>query len=53
MKCLNLFSGKNKKNVTSLSSAELAQRVRVIINFPNISHPTVHGPVLITYETAD
>ena len=27
MKCWILFSGKNKKNVISLSSAELAQRV--------------------------
>ena len=27
MKCQILFSGKNKKNVVSLSSAELAQRV--------------------------
>ena len=25
MKCQNLFSGKNKKNITNLSSAELAQ----------------------------
>ena len=27
MLCQNLFSGKNKKNITILSSAELAQRV--------------------------
>ena len=27
MKCLILFSGKNKKNITTLSSAELAKRV--------------------------
>ena len=27
MKCRILFSGKNKKNITNLSSAELAQRV--------------------------
>ena len=27
MKCLILFSGKNKKNITNLSSAELAYRV--------------------------
>ena len=27
MKCQNLFSGKNKKNIINLSSAELAQRV--------------------------
>ena len=27
MKCQNLFSGKNKKNIVKLSSAELAQIV--------------------------
>ena len=27
MKCLILFSGKNKKNIINLSSAELAKRV--------------------------
>ena len=27
MKCQILFSGENKKNITSLSSAELAKRV--------------------------
>ena len=27
MKCLNLFSGKNKKNTISLLSAELAKKV--------------------------
>ena len=27
MKCQILFSGKNKKNITDLSSPELAQRV--------------------------
>ena len=27
MKCQNLFSGKSKKNITNLSSAELAKRV--------------------------
>ena len=27
MKCQNLFSGKKKKNIVKLSSAELAQRV--------------------------
>ena len=26
MKCLTLFSGKNKKNIANLSSAELAKR---------------------------
>ena len=33
MKCQNLFSGKNKKNITSLSSAELAQLL-VKVNTP-------------------
>ena len=32
MKCQILFSGKNKKNITNLSSTELAQRV-VKVNF--------------------
>ena len=27
MKCQNLFSGKNKKNINDLSSAELAHRM--------------------------
>ena len=27
MKCQNLFSGKNKKNIISVSSAELTQRL--------------------------
>ena len=27
MKCQILFSGQNKKNITNLSSAELAQKV--------------------------
>ena len=27
MKCQNLFSGKNKKNIINLSSAELAERM--------------------------
>ena len=30
MKCHILFSGKNKKNITKLSSAELAQRVEMV-----------------------
>ena len=30
MKCHILFSGKNKKNITKLSSAELAQRVELV-----------------------
>ena len=30
MKCQILFSGKNKKNITNLSSAELAQRVVMV-----------------------
>ena len=32
MKCQILFSGKNKTNVTNLSSAELAQRVVKVID---------------------
>ena len=32
MKCQILFSGKNKKNITNLSSAELAQRVLKVKN---------------------
>ena len=32
MKCLCLFSGENKKNFISLSSAESAQRVVMINN---------------------
>ena len=32
MKCQNLFSGKSKKNITNLSSAELAKRV-VKVNY--------------------
>ena len=37
MKCQILFSGKNKKNVINLSSAENAQRVvkvKLLIQFP-------------------
>ena len=30
MKCQNLFSGENKKNIIYLSSAELAQRVETV-----------------------
>ena len=33
MKCQILFSGKNKKNVTNLSSADLAQRVVKVNTF--------------------
>ena len=33
MKCPSIFSGKNKKNIINLSSAELAQRVEKI-NIP-------------------
>ena len=33
MKCQILFSGKNKKNIVNLSSAEYAQRVvKVVLN---------------------
>ena len=35
MKCQMLFSGKNKKNIFSLSSAELAQRVVLRVNINN------------------
>ena len=34
MKCQILFSGKNKKNIINLPSAENAQRV-VKVNYPN------------------
>ena len=40
MKCQILFSGENKKNITNLSSAELAQRgvkVYVPYNAPRFS----------------
>ena len=30
MLCQNLFSGKNKKNVTNLSSVEYAQRMAMV-----------------------
>ena len=30
MKCQSIFSGKNKKNIISLSSAEYAQRVVMV-----------------------
>ena len=33
MKCQNLFSGKNKKNIINLSSAELAQGVVKVFFF--------------------
>ena len=39
MKCQNLFSGKNKENVISLLSAELAQRV--------VAHPGRRGEVSV------
>ena len=33
MKCQILFSGKNKKNITSLSSAELARQVVTVTDY--------------------
>ena len=30
MKCQNLFSGKNKKNIINMASAELAHRVGTV-----------------------
>ena len=41
MKCQSLFSGKNKKNIINLSSAELAQSV-VMVN----GQETVIGTIL-------
>ena len=32
MKCQNLFSGKNKKNIINLLSAELAKRVDTMVD---------------------
>ena len=32
MKCQILFSGKNKKNITNLSSGKIAQRVEKLIS---------------------
>ena len=37
MKCHILFSGKNKKNIINLSSAENAQRV-VKVNIPHVDN---------------
>ena len=39
MKCHILFSGKNKKNIISLSSAENAQRVVKVNMVPKIFRP--------------
>ena len=36
MKCLILFSGKNKKNIINLSSAENAQRVVKVNKGPKL-----------------
>ena len=44
MKCQILFSGKNKKNIINLSSAENAQRV-VKVKLP-ISRTNVHAEPL-------
>ena len=41
MKCRILFSGKNKKNIVNLSSAELAQRVLKVNVFVTLSL-TIH-----------
>ena len=35
MKCQSLFSGKNKKNIINLSSADLAQRAVTIKGYKN------------------
>ena len=50
MKCQILFSGKNKKNIINLSSAENAQRV-VKVN-PNIMMYTVSILIVIFAEDA-
>ena len=41
MKCQILFSGKNKKNIINLSSAENAQRV------VKVKHIVLHAGVLV------
>ena len=43
MKCQSLFSGKSKKNVTSLSSAKLAERVIMV----NLQRSYFHGAALL------
>ena len=40
MNCQSLFSGKNKKNIISLSSAELDQRV-LKVKYLKTNHPAV------------
>ena len=54
MECQNLFSGENKKNSTSLSSAELAQRM-VKIECPK--YAWIYGnntvQILITLNSLD
>ena len=47
MKCQILFSGKNKKNIINLSSAENAQRV-VKVNYIDVS-----GKLLGDWKTVD
>ena len=37
MKCQNLFSGKSKKNIVNLSSAEFTHRVVTSVNLANSS----------------
>ena len=39
MKCQNLFSEKNMKNIINLSAAELAQRVVKVKEQANIASP--------------
>ena len=48
MKCQTLFSGKNKKNIINLSSAENAQRV-VKVNPLNACHSIVDDKFVIFF----
>ena len=48
MKCQILFSGKNKKNIISLSSAENAQRV-VKVKDQHMAFSSLSGPWLVFY----
>ena len=49
MKCQILFSGKNKKNIINLSSAENAQRV-VKVNSPTRIHDHVIPKLRLTLQ---
>ena len=40
MKCQSLFSGKNKKNIINILSAEFAQRVVIVNMFSSICFET-------------